>query len=63
MTAEKIRKKYNVSVMKFGYGKRAKWHAYRGGNGTGAPVEEIAEAYHLVELAKRVAKKLALEVK
>jgi hypothetical protein len=55
-TAKAIAAKYGVNVMKVGFGKRAKWMAFRGGNGTGNPVQDIAQAYSLAALAKRVEK-------
>ena len=63
MTAQTIRDKYRVNVMKFGWtAKTSKWVAFKGGNGTGEPVVEIAEAYHLVELERRVKKATPAEV-
>jgi len=59
MRAKTIADKFGVNVMKVGHGKRAKWVAFRGGNGTGEPVVDVATAYHLAELAKRVAKAVA----
>ena len=59
MTAKRIAEKFGVNVMKVGYGKRAKWVAFRGGNGTGLPVEEIAEAYRLDTLCVRIERAIA----
>lgn len=59
MTAEKIAKKFGVNVMQVGSTKRArKWVAFRGGNGTGLPVVDIAQAFNLVELVRRLEAKL-----
>jgi hypothetical protein len=59
MTSKMIQTKHGVNVMKVGYGNRQKWVAFRGGNGTGQPVVDIAQAYHLVELEKRISKVLS----
>lgn len=57
MTAAKLANKYNVNVYKFGNMKKnQKWVAYQGGNGTGLPVIDVAEAYRLEELEKRIKK-------
>lgn len=63
MTAKSVAAKYGVSVMKVGYGQRAKWVAYRGGNGTGEPVVNVAESYTLVTLTTRIARSLAVDAK
>ena len=58
MTSKKIENDYTVNVMKIGWGKRSYWTAFRGGNGSGLPVIEIANAYTLRALAVRVARKV-----
>lgn len=60
MAASKLAAKYNVNVMRHGLTRRdRKYHAFRGGNGTGEPVVSIAEAYTLAGLDCYLAKKVA----
>lgn len=58
MTSAKVKKLHpGINLMRHGNTKkRVKWHAWYGGNGTGEPVVSVAEAYHLVELEKRIQK-------
>lgn len=59
LKAKTIAEHFNVSVMLI----RGKYHAYRGGNGTGAPVQDVAQACRTDTLWKRVAQALAHESK
>ena len=61
MTSKKVAAKYDVHVRKIGWGERAKWVAFRGGNGTGMPVVDIAEACSLRTLSKRISAALRAE--
>jgi hypothetical protein len=68
MTAKTIETRFNVNVMRIKQPikkgvDRSYWIAFRGGNGTGEPVVDIAEARTLVTLAVRVERALAKSAK
>lgn len=57
MTAKKLAEKFGVNILKDGslvIRRKRQWYAFRGGNGTGLPVEYVAQAYTLATLAKRL---------
>lgn len=61
MTKETVARKFGVNVMRherpMKRGKRRSYYtAFRGGNGTGEPVVEVARAYTLAALARKLAK-------
>ena len=57
MTSKTLASKFSCKIIKIGEStKYERWAAYRGGNGT--PVVDLAEAYSLETLAKRIAGKL-----
>ena len=57
VSAKTLADHFNVHVMRL----NGKWHAFRGGFGSGTPVVDIATACRLDTLWERVAKALAHE--
>lgn len=55
MTAKRLAEQFGVNITKVGLLKREqRYVAHTGGNSTGQPVVEIAEAYTLRTLAQRL---------
>lgn len=64
MTAAKLAAKYNLNVMRISRPSKkgrdmSYYTAFRGGNGTGEPVVNVANAFTLAALDRRLAKQLS----